>query len=511
VPATSTSAWTKLADGNSCAVGKVCSAGTCEAGCFVNNTFYASGVGQPNNVICQSCDPLKSTTAWSSAVDGTGCGSAQVCSAGACKPGCVIDGAYLPSGQGQTGNTVCETCQPAKNTSAWTATSEGTVCPTNQFCHNGACLPGCFIGGAFYAPGAVNGCQTCQPAKSTSAWSNADGMACAGGTCCSNTCVNQQTSNTHCGGCGLACPSGCTAGECVAQVCASVGYAGSFLSLGLDAKNAYLTHTNGGGAGLSWLSLDGNCTQGVDSSNGIWESVNSLSVTSSGVAYSLLGPPYPTPEMHYIVPGTGSTIKVGPMKAPGVPITSDATNVYWLDFASGTGNVVKAPISGAGPVTALAPIGAAGGIAVDGTYVYWADSSSVKRVPIAGGTATTLVPGVGSPGFLSVDSTNLYWTGVSNGLYRLPLAGTTSTQLMNSGATLTYPAIGPTTFYWATGTTISSISLTGGAVGTASASPVKVLYTAPANHAIVTLAVLGNSLYWIDSGGGPSLMKLTPN
>lgn len=510
-PATSTSTWTKVADGNACATGSVCNAGTCTAGCFVNSTFYSSGAGQPNNVICQSCDPAKSTTAWTSALDGTNCGSAQVCNAGVCKAGCVIEGAYLTSGQGQTDNTVCQTCQPAKSTSAWTATSEGTVCPTNQFCHNGACVPGCFIGGTFYAPGAINGCQTCQPAKSTSTWTNADGMACSGGTCCSNTCVNQQTSNTHCGGCGLACPSGCSGGECVVQVCASVGYQGTFSGFAVDANNAYMSHTNAQAAGMSWLSLDGNCTIGHDSSNGSWMTCDSVSLTPSGVAFSITGPPYPTGEMHYLVPGGANGIKIATMKAPHVPITSDATNAYWLDFASGAGNVVKAPISGAGPVTPLAAIGAAGGIAVDATYVYWADTSTVKRVPIAGGSVTTLVSGVGSPSFLAVDSTNLYYTAVSNSLFRQPLASTTSTTLMNS-TTMTYTASGPSTFYWSDGTTIKSISLTGGAVGTASASPIKVLYTAATGHGVAALAVFGNSVYWIDPQNGlPGLSKLTPN
>jgi hypothetical protein len=510
-PAASASKWTNAANGSSCGSGKVCSSGACLAGCYVGDAFHASGMGAPGNPICERCDPAASTSAWTASLDGTGCGSAQVCSAGVCKAGCFVDAAFSTPGQGKPGNTICASCQPASSTSTWTASSEGLACGANQLCHNGACASGCLIGSAFYAPGAVNGCQTCQPDKSTTAWTDADGMACgASGTCCSNTCVNAQTSNAHCGGCGLACPTGCTAGECVVQACSSLGSAGSFLAIGLDTKNAYLTHTNGGGAGLTWVSLDGNCTPGSDSNNGAWESVNSISVTSSGVAYSLLGPPYPTAEMHYIVPGKGSTIKVGAMKAPSVPITSDASNVYWLDFASGAGNVVKAPISGAGPVTPLAAIAGAGGIAVDATYVYWADSSTVKRVPIAGGAASTLVSNVGSPGFLAVDATNLYWTGVSSALFRLPLGTSTSTTLMNSGATLSYAAVGPSTFYWSTGTTINSISLTGGAVGSSSASPVKLLYTTPPNHSMVTLGVQGRSLYWVDSTTG-TLWKMTPN
>ena len=512
----SPSAWAKATDGTDCDTGKVCNSGSCASGCFVNGTFYDSGVGQPNNVICQSCVPSKSTSKWTQALDGTECASAQVCNAGVCKPGCGIGGTYYTSGQGQPGNTTCETCKPTTSTSAWTAASEGTVCNSNQFCHTGACAQGCFIGGTFYAAGAVNGCQSCQPGKSTTSWTNADGIVCAGGgTCCSNTCVNLQTSNTHCGGCGLACSSACSAGECVVQMCSSLGGVSGFTAVGIDANNVYATHTSSSAAALSWVSTDGSCTPGSEwgSTEGVYETVDSISVTSSGVAFSATGPPYPSPQMRYIVPGKGKSVKVGTMKATAVPITSDASNVYWLDYASGAGNVVKAPISGAGPTTQLGPISAAGGIAIDATYVYWADSNSVKRVPIATGTMTTLVSGLGSPGPLSVDSANLYYTGASNALFRLPLGTTTSTQLMNGGATFALTAFGPNTFYWADKKTINSISLVGGAVGTASVSPVKVLYTVPTGQSITALGVSGRSLYWVavSSNSNPVLMKLTPN
>ena len=151
---------------------------------------------------------------------------------------------------------------------------------------------------------------------------------------------------------------------------------------------------------------------------------------------------------------------------------------------------------------------------MDATYVYWADSDSVKRVPIAGGIATPLVSNISSPGLMSVDSTNLYYIDVSGALFRLPLGGTIPTRLMDSGQALTYVAFGPTTFYWSNGTTINSIPLTGGAVGTASASPVKLLYTAPAEHRVRGLSVRANSLYWVDfptQTTSQYFMKLTPN
>jgi len=144
--------------------------------------------------------------------------------------------------------------------------------------------------------------------------------------------------------------------------------------------------------------------------------------------------------------------------------------------------------------------------------VYWADNGAVKRVPIATGAVTTLANGLGSPGPLSVDSANLYYTGQSNALFRLPHGSATTTKLMNGGATFAFTAFGPNTFYWTDKSTINSISLSGGAVGTATANPIKVLYTAPTGQFIYTLGVSGRSLYWVESGKTlPILMKLTPN
>src|SRR6188768_2609514 len=163
-------------------------------GCAIAAKTYESGDKNPVNA-CLYCDPSANASAWSKVKDGTGCATGKLCNSGSCAPGCFIGGRFYDSGVGEPNNTTCAKCDPATSTSGWTPTSEGTVCSSNQFCHDGACTPGCFIGGTFYAPDAVNGCQTCQPAKSTTIWTPTDGIACSGGTCCANTCVNLQTSS----------------------------------------------------------------------------------------------------------------------------------------------------------------------------------------------------------------------------------------------------------------------------------------------------------------------------
>ncbi len=491
-----------------------CTSGDCANSCSISGVSYEAGVGQPNNAICAACDPTVSTSTWTPQRDGTGCATAQVCGAGVCKSGCFVDGAFQAPGNGQAGNTKCNTCQPFTSTTAWTAATEGTSCGTNLFCHGGACASGCFISGTFYAAGAVNGCQSCQPAKSTTSWSNADGLACgSGGTCCSNTCVNAQTSNSNCGGCGLACPTGCSGGECAVQVCDTAGPAsGGFLALGTDAKYSYATHTSGAGAGLTWVSIDGSCTSGVDQGSDEFASVVSLSVSSKGVLYSA---GTQTAQLRIAVPPSTTSIKVAEMKSLGPAITSDATSAYWLDFDSSaeTGNVAKAPLSGAGPVTQMAPISAgSGGIVVDSTYIYWGDSMAIKRMPIVGGTVSTLDSSLFQPFLLRVDASNMYWM-EQNQLYRTSLAGGGDILLVNLSPAPTYKAIGPTAFYWSDGTVIKSVALTGGAVGSPTVSPVKTLYTSPANSNVGPMAVQGNALYWINSSvsNGFTLWKLTPN
>lgn len=51
-------------DGTSCVTGKVCTGGSCQSGCWIDETFRSSGFATgPGS--CQICNPSKSTTAWS--------------------------------------------------------------------------------------------------------------------------------------------------------------------------------------------------------------------------------------------------------------------------------------------------------------------------------------------------------------------------------------------------------------------------------------------------------------
>jgi hypothetical protein len=51
-------------NGVSCGSGRVCSAGNCQAGCWISGQFVASGTQNATNS-CQVCNPSLATTAWS--------------------------------------------------------------------------------------------------------------------------------------------------------------------------------------------------------------------------------------------------------------------------------------------------------------------------------------------------------------------------------------------------------------------------------------------------------------
>jgi formylglycine-generating enzyme len=182
-PAISTVAWAPIADGTSCPGGKICHSGSCKLGCIIGSAFQPDGTVKPSEV-CQTCQPAVSTTAWSPLTEGTSCGTGQYCHSGVCLTGCWIGSTYYAA-DASNPDDGCQACKPATSTTSWTTTlAEGDSCATGQVCHNDTCQPGCWIGSTYYATDTVrpNGpCQACKPATSTTAWtSDAEACGCLG-------------------------------------------------------------------------------------------------------------------------------------------------------------------------------------------------------------------------------------------------------------------------------------------------------------------------------------------
>jgi hypothetical protein len=136
--------------------------------------------------------------------------------------------------------------------------------------------------------------------------------------------------------------------------------------------------------------------------------------------------------------------------------------VYWTNASGGT--VMKVAIDGGTPTTLASGQDAPNGIAVGGSYVYWANagvanansyftSGTLMKVPVAGGSLTTLASGSISPAAVAVDSSGVYFvdetmSASGNGaLAKVAASGGTTTTLgaaSNPGAL----AIEASTVYW---------------------------------------------------------------
>ncbi len=197
-PLLTTTDWSSLPFGTSCGTpGAVCVSGSCLAGCAIDGVFYPPNALKPQGA-CQSCQPQATTTDWSplTSATGTGCDAGDICLDGACQAGCQIAGAVLAPAAIDPLNP-CLACNPTADRTSWSALSDGTACGGDQLCVGGSCQAGCLVAGAYYVPAQVNpadACQSCQPNVALEAFSPLTGLppsgACdAGQVCATGSCA----------------------------------------------------------------------------------------------------------------------------------------------------------------------------------------------------------------------------------------------------------------------------------------------------------------------------------
>ena len=308
---------------------------------------------------------------------------------------------------------------------------------------------------------------------------------CAAGACtcletlCPGACADLQTDNANCGGCGLACSTSCTAGECVVTL--STGSAGA-ASVAVDGTSVYWA-----GNAVMKAHLDGSnpvtvsTTAGgylvVDSQNIYWTSPNSGEVLAAPIAG---GTPITlassSDEFFYglAVDGTGiywGTLN-GVLKAPLTGGGSVATiaadfvfnivashdRVWFTDYTM----VASVDVDGGTPATIFNAQGSGApepyGIAVDGTTVFWTASDTVMSAALDGGTPTALASGQGMPTVMAVDGTSVYWAAdAHNGIVKLPVGGGVPVTIVPGAAALSI-AVDATSVYWANGTSLMKIT-----------------------------------------------------
>jgi hypothetical protein len=192
-------------------------------------------------------------------------------------------------------------------------------------------------------------------------------------------------------------------------------------------------------------------------------------------------------------------------------IAVDASHVYASvddSGGSGTGSIVKVPIAGGAAVTLASGQLNNGELAIDNTYVYWADlgdgtqmhntDGSIMRVPKAGGSVVTLAANVDGPRSLVLANNYVYF-GNWDSIQKVPTTtGAVSTVTTTTGATVL--AADASSIY---------------AGGTAELSPVLQLSfagveqsTLAATGNLRSLAVDGGMVFWSDLTSLNSIAKV---
>jgi hypothetical protein len=319
----------------------------------------------------------------------------------------------------------------------------------------------------------------------------------AGGTPCGSTCVDIQTDNKNCGGCGLACSSTCNAGECLVTLASNVPNAFGIVLNGIKAYvtsyqsngDIYAVDLGGGGAVDLTLNYHQNEPFGivVDSASVYWADFQGGTV----MKMPLGGNVAPT------------TIASGQAYPSWMAI--DSTNLYWTNQAS-PGTAMKANRSSLAVSTLVGGINDPFGIAVDSTYAYIAllsDDYVIKVKLSDGSIASQLTSYQNNPYAVAIDSTNVYFTNqVNSGDAHQVAQNASMSAGISLGATSTPGGIATdgTNVYWVGGNTVYKCP-----VGVAGGG--KAIATNQSGASFV--AVDATSVYWTNKGAG-SVMKLTP-
>jgi hypothetical protein len=347
------------------------------------------------------------------------------------------------------------------------------------------------------APVCAEGACACP----TRGYSLSGGVCCADGQgVCDGGCVDLQTDNAHCGGCGLACSAGCSGGECVMTLASGQGFP---FGISVGGSSVYWTKTaNDAGVGaVMSVAVDGGASQtlagGQDHPFDIAANGTSVCWTDQAAGTVM--------EISLTAGGSPVTLASGQNKPYGVAL--DGTNVYWTDEKANT--LVKVALDGGGiPVTLASGQEDPQGVAVYGTDVYWIDNSNTGTVMKLAlgktGAVVTLASGQIYPYGIATDGTSVYWTTQQGGtVMKIAADGGGVPVMLASGEN--YPgeiATDGTRIYWTDNSgEVLTMPVDGGS------GPVTL--ASGRGNQLGGIAVDGTSVY-VANGGAGTVLRITP-
>jgi hypothetical protein len=321
---------------------------------------------------------------------------------------------------------------------------------------------------------------------------------------CGDRCVDIETDPSSCGGCGVVCEGECASGRCLSAIARAQEWA---VGIAIDSTRVYWTNGVKPGGSVLSAPLDGGAPTVLASGQ---EQPSGIAVNATNVYWTTL-------EGVMTVPlGGGPVTSIGPVSGGGslLAIAVDNARIYWTEenacTTTGCGAILSVSLEG-GPVTTLASgqaLSPGGGLAADGTHVFWATGGGIMVAPALGGAPTTLAPVSAWVENIAVDAASVYWMDSGGILAKVPVTGGAVTTLATSRGVNGALAVDATNVYWIDHA-VMSVPLGGGAATT--------LFALADDAAIGVMAVGATSLYWTVTSTGAGarqgtgeILRLTP-
>lgn len=327
-------------------------------------------------------------------------------------------------------------------------------------------------------------------------------LSCVGATNkqCGQSCVDTQTDDANCGGCGIVCNTGCALGVC-ALISPDAGApppVGDFACLAVDPKNVYVANgrptpngvvykvpLNGGAPTIIQASLDIPHGIASDGNEVYWANNGSGDIWKASANGG----------------GMPGAIVNGQNRPIDLVVSAGA--LYWLN--AGDGTVMTADKNGANVTKIAGPSGAAashpGHLRVSATKVYFTDSFSgvVNSAPLVPNSATTVVASASNARFLDIDSTDIFFVSggaATSAVNQTPLAGPTVTPVALNQTNTAGVALDGAMFYWAnSGIVAASGTINRAKKDGSGATPLAMGQSYPQ-----CIALDATSIYWVNIG-----------